>query len=108
MKENKTTDVIDIPTCDLNNAKIYDGHIKIIEDYLFIHIKSDNTHILKTMNLSSTDQESCIPIVGAYFGKYKIFIYHVENYRNLMRSSVIPGGRKYATKFIGRTNFVCF
>ena len=108
LKNNKTTGVIDIPNCDLKGAEIYDEHVKIIEDYLFIHMKAGDTHILKATNLSSTDQESCIPIVGAYFGKHKIFTYHAEKNRDLVRWTILPGGRKYAVEFIGRTNFVCF
>lgn len=69
--------------------------------------------LFKFINLkflfSNIDIKTCIPIVNIYLGRYKVYIYTVEEGNILKRSLISPDGEQINSRIIVKTKLVsCF
>ena len=108
MENSIIRNTTNILTCDQKNVTIYNNNVKILGKSLFIHMRNteNNEQILKIMDLSSDNRETCIPVATADFGKHKIFTYEIENSLKLIRYTVTPEADLIDRTEIGTTEFV--
>ncbi|KAE9547082.1 hypothetical protein FO519_009706 [Halicephalobus sp. NKZ332] len=102
------TNHFNLSTCDEPRILIKKYSITNQGSHLYIHIwGTENDDSLISVNLMALSNDSsngtCIPIDGSYLGKYKTYIYRVENSTILKRWLVAPDGRLTKSVVVAQT-----
>ncbi|KAE9547089.1 hypothetical protein FO519_009699 [Halicephalobus sp. NKZ332] len=96
MEPHEVTKTFPLSNCNFTKNGIYRA-VKIQENSVYIHVLTDEGEFLKVVNLTALSNDitngNCILISDAYFGKYKVYVYKIEEKNILKRWLVTPDGK---------------